>query len=427
MGAKVGTKASEEKKRKIKETLQQTRDKRKSQMVKVYSLKIDESHLNLVQQNWINRIFLEAKWFYNYAIGRDDLFTLDTKIKSVLVKNKNNQDEWRKLECLSAQVKQGLHSRILDSIRGLSILKKKGFKVGRIKYAKNIDSISFAQKGKTWDIQAGRIRIQGLKKTLPVSGLDQIPESCDFANAVLLKKASGYYIQVTTYQSKTTRTQTGKSVGLDFGIKDNIVTSDGEKFNVKIPESEKLKHLQRRFSKKAKGSKQAKKVNKKVKREYERIGNQKKDKVNKITSYLVKTYDQIYMQDEMIKQWHQGLFGKQVQNSALGAIKSRLKSLQSVYVISRSFPTTKMCYNCGVIRKLTLSDRTFKCDSCGLEEDRDIKAAKTILIVGRHKFPAVERSSTPLEDLVTTALESDFESSKPNSLKEEACESLVHR
>ena len=57
------------------------------------------------------------------------------------------------------------------------------------------------------------------------------------------------------------------------------------------------------------------------------------------------------MQDEMIKQWHSGLFGKQVQHSALGAIKARLKSLESVRIISRSFPTTKMCYNCGLINQ----------------------------------------------------------------------------
>jgi len=424
---KAGFKSSEEKKQKIKASMKATHEKRKSQMVKVYSLKIDESHLNVIQQNWFNKIFLEAKWFYNYAISRDDLFTLDLKLKNVLVKNKDGQDEWRKLECLSSHLKKGIHDRIIDSIKGLSTLKKKGYQVGRIKHTKNIDSIPLPQFKNTWNIQAGRIRIQRLKKTLPVNGLDQIPEGSEFANAVLLKKASGYYVQVTTYQPKATRSQTGKSVGLDFGIKDNVVTSDGEKFNIKVPESEKLKHLQRRFAKKAKGSKQREKVNRKVKREYERIVNQKKDKVNKIVSHLVKEYDNIYMQDEMIKQWHKGLFGKQVQNSALGAIKTRLKSLESVHIISRSFPTTKMCYKCGIIHQnLKLSDRIFKCE-CGLEEDRDIKAAKTVLFVGRHKFPAVGHSSTPLEKTTSTQIGSNSDLSKLTSMKEEACGSLDRR
>ncbi len=423
---KAGFKSSDEKKRKIKETLQLTREKRKSQVVKVYALKIDESHLNISQKLWIEKLFLEAKWFFNYVIGRDDLFTLDLKIKNVLVKNKDGNDEWRKLEYLSSQMKLGLHSRIIDSIKGLSVLKKKGFQVGRIKHTKNIDSIPLPQFKNTWNIQAGRIRVQGLKKTLPVSGLDQIPEDAEFANAVLFKKVSGYYIHVTTYLPKSERVHTGLEVGLDFGIKDNIVTSDGEKFNVKIPESEKLKSLQRRFSKKAKGSKQRRKVNLKIQKEYEKISNQKKDKVNKIVSHLVKNYDTIYIQDEMIKQWHSGLFGKQVQHSALGAIKARLKSLESVRIISKNFPTTKICYNCGLINKVSLSERTYKC-SCGLEEDRDIKAAKTILKVGRLKFSATERSSTPPEETTSTLIGSNIDLSKLTSLKEEAVKSLVSR
>ena len=138
---KAGFKSSDEKKRKIKETLQLTREKRKSQSVKVYALKIDESHLNIPQKLWIEKLFLEAKWFFNYAIGRDDLFSLDLKLKNVLVKNKEGNDEWRKLEYLSSQMKLGLHSRIIDSIKGLSVFKKKGFQVGRIKHTKNIDSI----------------------------------------------------------------------------------------------------------------------------------------------------------------------------------------------------------------------------------------------------------------------------------------------
>jgi transposase len=424
---KAGFKSSDEKKRKIRETLQLTREKRKSQVVKVYTLKVDESHLNILQKQWIHRIFLEAKWFYNYAIGRDDLFSLDLKIKNVLVKNRDGTDEWRKLELLSSQMKLGLYSRIINSIKGLSILKKKGFQVGRVKHTRNIDSIPLPQFKNTWNIQHGRIRIQGLKKTLPVSGLDQIPEEAEFANAILFKKASGYYLHVTTYLPKQERVKTGKDVGLDFGIKDSIVTSDGEKFNVKIPESEKLKNLQRRFSKKAKGSKQRRKVNLKIRKEYEKITNQKKDKVNKIVSHLVKNYDTIYIQDEMIKQWQSGLFGKQVQNSALGAIKARLKSLESVRVISRSFPTTKMCYNCGTINPISLSERVYRCDCCGLEEDRDIKAAKTILTVGRRKFPYTERICTPPEMETSIQSESGFGLNKFLSMKEEAVKSLVSR
>ena len=134
-------------------------------------------------------------------------------------------------------------------------------------------------------------------------------------------------------------------------------------------------------------------------------------------SRLAVNYDKIYMQDEMIKSWHQGLFGKQVQNSALGAIKSRLKNLESVQIISRTFPTTKMCYQCGKINSLNLQDRIYKC-SCGLEEDRDIKAAKTVMKAGKLNILRMEHTNTLLESQTPTKLDSDIKFSKLDLLKE---------
>ena len=79
------------------------------------------------------------------------------------------------------------------------------------------------------------------------------------------------------------------------------------------------------------------------------------------------------MQDENIKGWHKGLFGRQVQNSALGTLKAKLKSSDNVLIIDRFFPSTMMCPECGVIKEdITLSDRTFICDTCGYTEERDI-------------------------------------------------------
>lgn len=120
----------------------------------------------------------------------------------------------------------------------------------------------------------------------------------------------------------------------------------------------------------------------------------------------------------MIKSWHSGLFGKQVQHSAMGAIKSRLKSLESVSIVEQSFPTTKMCYKCGKTNKISLNDRMYKCE-CWLEEDRDIKAAKTIKIVGEHKTLPTEHRNTLLENLASVNVDRNINVNKLNSLKEE--------
>ena len=106
------------------------------------------------------------------------------------------------------------------------------------------------------------------------------------------------------------------------------------------------------------------------------------------------------MQDENIKGWHKGLFGRQVQNSALGTLKSKLKANLNVIVIDRFFSSTKMCPECGTIKEdITLSDRTFVCDNCGYTEDRDVKAAKTMLLARRHEMSCTlaEYKRTPEE------------------------------
>ena len=68
-----------------------------------------------------------------------------------------------------------------------------------------------------------------------------------------------------------------KDVGLDFGIKDTIITSDGEKFKVNIEESERLKKLQRKFAKTKKGSNNRYKIKLKIQKEYEYITNKRKE------------------------------------------------------------------------------------------------------------------------------------------------------
>ena len=127
------------------------------------------------------------------------------------------------------------------------------------------------------------------------------------------------------------------------------------------------------------------------------------------------------MQDEMIAGWHKGLFGKQVQHSCLGQLKSKLICQPIVKVIDKAYPTTKLCYNCGRLNKdITLNDRTFICPSCGFQEERDLKAAKTILFIGQCKntYVPVERRNTTVEKM--SDFLSSYEQRKQSSMKQEA-------
>ena len=84
-----------------------------------------------------------------------------------------------------------------------------------------------------------------------------------------------------------------------------------------------------------------------LQRAYEKMVNIKTDKANKIVSQFLKLNDLVAIQDEMVKNWHKGLFGKQIQHSCMGLIKVRLKKNPKTYVIGREFPSTQICPICG--------------------------------------------------------------------------------
>ena len=205
-------------------------------------------------------------------------------------------------------------------------------------------------------------------------------------------------------------------VGLDFGIKTTITTSEGEKYDMTVREPERLKGLQKKLARQMKGSRGWYDTRHLIRREYEKLANRRRAKANQAYHYeklanrrrakanqayhdITKGRRLIVIQDENIKGWHKGLFGKQVQNSALGTLKGKLKSNPNVLVVDRFFPSTRMCPSCGAINEgITLSDRMFTC-ACGYAEDRDVKAAKTLLLAGEHELSCTrtEHTGTPEE------------------------------
>ena len=260
-------------------------------------------------------------------------------------------------------------------------------------------------------INSKTISIPGFRK-LKVYGLEQFtsfPEY-DIADGKIIKKASGIYIKISICVPKSSckRTPTNKEVGLDFGIKDNITTSDGEKFNCSVQESDYLKFLQRKLNKKQKGSKRYYKCLNQFQKEHEHLCNKKNDDSNKLISYLLKTYDIIYFQDEQISKWRKFSrgFAKNIQHSYLGRVKSKLVELQKSkrsFEISKWPPSTKFCPCCGSLNSgITLADRIYRCD-CGYQFDRDVHAAKNVKMFGSTKrAECLEQAS--VETLASAAL-----------------------
>ena len=316
---------------------------------------------------------------------------------------------------MPAKFIQTVYSSLKQDMKSLAAKRNKtGKKNGALKFRSSYDSIELNQYGDTHWICFGpsgnkhgkyrnTVHIAGIKRPIRVFGMEQIPAGAEYANAKLVKRPSGIYLMLTCYIPKhesNTESEPKPDLGIDFGIKTAITTSDGEKYDISVREPERLKGLQRKLARQKTGSRGWYSTKLLIRREYEKLANRRRAKANQIYHEIVTGRKLVVMQDENIKGWHKGLFGKQVQSSALGTLRRKLKACPNIFVIDRFFPSTRMCPVCGHIHEnITLSDRTFACPACGYSEDRDVKSAKTLLLAGEHEIACTlpEQKRTPVE------------------------------
>lgn len=186
--------------------------------------------------------------------------------------------------------------------------------------------------------------------------------------------------------------QTGNNVGIDLGVKNFVITSDGEIFDNKyfLRKTEKrIKHLQKELSKKIKGSNNRNKARIRLARTFEKNVNQGMDYINKVVNELLANYDVIYMENLNVKGMLQNHhLAKAIQEVGFYKFKETLINRamvngKEVKFVDRFYPSSKLCSNCGYKNtKLKLSDREWTCPICGEYHDRDINAAINILKEG---------------------------------------------
>jgi putative transposase len=239
------------KNQRIKTTLKATKERRKQMVCRVYTVKLDRSHLNQDSVTRLQRLFLEAKWLYNYCVGHPDVFAIDDTIKKVSVKVKD-RFELRHLRQLSSHMRQSIIRRTQQNIRGLAGLKAKGHRVGRLKFKSYVNSIPLKQYGNTYRIINSKyVQIQKIKQKLRVNGLEQLPTNCECANATLLHQHGEYYLAITTYAPREHTPAVVvpvNSIGIDFGVKNQLTLSNGVRIRYKIPVTRRIKQLCKKLS-----------------------------------------------------------------------------------------------------------------------------------------------------------------------------------
>ena len=396
----------EERNRKIKESSKATRERRANMDCRVFSVKIQENKLSKAKLEKLQRCFLEAKWFYNAILATETLTLEDTS--SVQVKVKDAFEE-REIKCLSSHMKQSVADSVKTNVSNLSKAKKHGLKVGGLKFKKECNEINLKQFNKTYKLKSkNKINIQNIG-VLVVNGLEQINiDEVEFANAKLVQKPSGFYIHLTVYSQKQPQSNVEKEVlGVDMGIKDQLIFSNGVKVNFYLEESEQLKGLMRKLSRQTKGSNQYKQTLHRIKKIFEHQNNKKNDVVNKLDSVLSENYI-VCFQDELLRQWKRKKskrrfsFGRKVQHGILGRVKDKLKHNPSNAMLKSSVPTTQTCPKCGCLTKHGLDKRSYHCSHCGFENpDRDIHSANMmVLLSGYGTYRSLNTDTVSTERMI---------------------------
>ena len=208
------------------------------------------------------------------------------------------------------------------------------------------------------------------------------------------QRAGRWYASLTVERDDkpVTKPPKGGAVGVDLGVKTLATLSDGtviENPRCLASSERRLKRAQKALSRKTVGSKRRAKARAKVARIHARVANQRQDAMHKATTWLASTYSHISIEDlnaaGMAKNHR---LAKAVSDAAFGEFRRQLdyktaRTGAALRVIDRWYPSSKMCSRCGRVKaKLSLSERVYKCDGCGLVMDRDLNAAVNILVAG---------------------------------------------
>jgi putative transposase len=226
----------------------------------------------------------------------------------------------------------------------------------------------------------GRLRLKE-RGYLPTSGVHVL-------SATVSEQAGHWYVSVLVEHEQTVSEHMGPVVGVDLGLKRLATLSDGaieENPRHLKRQLRKLQRLHRAVTRKRKGSHNRKKAARRLGAQYRKVANQRAEMLHQLTSRLAKTKSVVVIEDlnvsGLLKHHH---LAQAIGDVGFGEFRRQLTYKAAWYgcrviVADRWFASSKTCSGCGwADESLTLADRTFRCQACGLVIDRDLNAAKNL-------------------------------------------------
>ena len=375
-------------------------------MKRAYKIEINPT---AEQKSKIHQTIGVSRFIYNFYIAHNkEIYEREGKFVSGMDFSKwlnneyipNNQDKkWIK-EVSSKATKQA----IMNGDKAFRDFFKKAKGFPRFKKKKNQDvKAYFPKNNKTdWTLERHRVKIPTLG-WVRLKEFGYIPVNSIVKSGTVSQKADRYYVSILVEENdKKVYKSTNEGVGIDLGVKEFVVCSDGIKFKninktstVKKIEK-KLKREQRKLSRKYESLKIRNKNIKegratrqniqkqvvKVQKLHQRLTNIRTDYINKIVSSIIKqkpsyiTIEDLNVKG-MMKNKH---LSKAIASQKFFEFKTKLMSKCKqnnieLRIVDRFYPSSKTCSNCGEIKQdLKLSDRIYKCD-CGLTIDRDLNSS----------------------------------------------------
>lgn len=265
--------------------------------------------------------------------------------------------------------------------------------LGRPRFHKKGGRDSFRLPNQKFTLRGDRIRLEKIGWVRIVVDRS-VPDGCKFMSCTVSRDADGrYYVSVLVETVPVRRfARTGRSVGLDVGLKSFVTTSDGvvvENPRLFRDSQLKLSRLQRLLSHKVKGSRRYRRLRRRVASVHGKIKRQRNHFLHVLTTGLVRDYDVLCVEDLNIK----GMLANHrlalsISDASWGDFYRMLKYKCDWYgrdlrVVGRFAPTSKTCSVCGWrYDALTLDVRSWTCPACGSVHDRDVNAAVNILALG---------------------------------------------